>query len=169
VTLRKYFSHPSLVMHYFATPSIKLKLGHQIGGALQIANHLDQSLWWANEKHWAAVRSYLLYSFLQVHSSAAHFTGHGIVHNYAEPKPYFPEPNWHILYFFIQFYCAGSHTDHLWRCSNLGPGALWKVECGLRRAGSARYACSVLALPKPAQFTPLYDTNRSVRSEDTRF
>ncbi len=50
-----------------------------------------------------------------------------------------------------------------------GPGALWKVECGLRRAGSARYACSVLALPKPAQFTPLSDTKRSVRSEHTRF
>jgi hypothetical protein len=31
VTLRKYFSHPSLVMHSFATPQIKLKLGQQIG------------------------------------------------------------------------------------------------------------------------------------------
>jgi hypothetical protein len=27
VTLRKYFSHPSLVMYSFATPPIKLKLG----------------------------------------------------------------------------------------------------------------------------------------------
>jgi hypothetical protein len=32
VTLRKYFSHPSLVMYFFATPPIKLKLGQQIGG-----------------------------------------------------------------------------------------------------------------------------------------
>jgi hypothetical protein len=35
VTLSKYFSHPSLVMYYFATPPIKL------GGGLLIANHLD--------------------------------------------------------------------------------------------------------------------------------
>jgi hypothetical protein len=44
VTLRKYFSHPSLVMYSFGTPPIKLKLGQQIGGGLLITNHLDQSL-----------------------------------------------------------------------------------------------------------------------------
>jgi hypothetical protein len=55
---------------------------------LLITNHLDQSLWWANQKHWAAVRSYLLNSFLQVHSAAAPFTSHGNTHNYAEPKPF---------------------------------------------------------------------------------
>jgi hypothetical protein len=32
VTLRKYFSHPSLVMYSLATPPIKLKLWQQIGG-----------------------------------------------------------------------------------------------------------------------------------------
>jgi hypothetical protein len=35
-------------------------------GGLLIANHTDQSLRWANQKHWASVRSYLLHSFLQV-------------------------------------------------------------------------------------------------------
>jgi hypothetical protein len=35
----------------------------------------------ANQKHWEAVRSYLLHSSLQVHS-------HNNVHNYAEPKPF---------------------------------------------------------------------------------
>jgi hypothetical protein len=34
VTLRKYFSHPSLVMYSFATPPIKLKRGQQFGGGL---------------------------------------------------------------------------------------------------------------------------------------
>jgi hypothetical protein len=33
-----YFSHPSLVIYFFATPAIKLKLGQQIGGTLLIAN-----------------------------------------------------------------------------------------------------------------------------------
>jgi hypothetical protein len=69
VTLSKYFSHPSLVMYYFAT-------------------HLDESLWWANVKHWVPVRSYLLHSLLQVHSAAAPFTSHGNLHNYAEPDPF---------------------------------------------------------------------------------
>jgi hypothetical protein len=50
VNLQKYFSHPSLVIYFFATPPIKLKLGQQIGGGLLIANHLDQSLEWADKK-----------------------------------------------------------------------------------------------------------------------
>jgi hypothetical protein len=45
---------------------IKLNLGEQIGGGILIANHLDQSLWWADQKLWSPVRSYLLHSFLQV-------------------------------------------------------------------------------------------------------
>jgi hypothetical protein len=47
VTLQKYLSLPSLVITYLKkipTPSIKLKLGLQIGGRLLIANQqLDQS------------------------------------------------------------------------------------------------------------------------------
>ncbi len=64
VTLQKNFSHPSLVIYFFPTLPIKLKLGLQIGGRLLIANHLDQSLWLANQKQGAAVRSYLLHSSL---------------------------------------------------------------------------------------------------------
>jgi hypothetical protein len=63
-TLCKKLSHPSS-MYSFTTPPIKLKLVQQIGGELLIANHLDKSLWWANQKHWATVRSYLLYFFVQ--------------------------------------------------------------------------------------------------------
>jgi hypothetical protein len=37
VTLQKYFSHPSLVIYFFPTTPMKLKLG------LQIATHLNQS------------------------------------------------------------------------------------------------------------------------------
>jgi len=86
VILWKYCSHPSLVMYSFATPPIKPKLGQQIGGGLLIANHLDESLWWANQKHWVPVRSYLLHSYLQVHSAAVPFTSHGNTQNYVEPK-----------------------------------------------------------------------------------
>jgi hypothetical protein len=125
VSLRKYFSHPSLVMYSFATPPIKLKLRQQIGGGLVIANHLDQSLSSANHKLWAAVRSYLLHSSLQVHSAAAPFTSHGNVRKYARQPPqvcwaktnFLSETGiWWI--FFIEFYCAGSHSEHHRRCSN---------------------------------------------------
>ncbi len=40
----KYFSHPSVVIYFFPTPPIKLKLGLQMGASLLIANHLDQLL-----------------------------------------------------------------------------------------------------------------------------
>jgi hypothetical protein len=75
-------------MHSFATPPIKLKLGRQIAEGLLITHHLDQSLWWANQKHWIEVRSYFLYSILQVHSAADPFTSHGNGSNYSEPKPF---------------------------------------------------------------------------------
>ncbi len=64
VTLQEYFSHPSLVIYFFPNPPIKLKLGLQIGGRLLIAKHLDQSLWSANQKQGAVVRSYLLHTSL---------------------------------------------------------------------------------------------------------
>jgi len=80
VTLRIFYSHPSLVMYSFATPPIELKLGQQIRGGLLIANHLDQSLWWANQKQWA-VRSYLIHFFSQVHSAAVPFTSYGHLRN----------------------------------------------------------------------------------------
>jgi hypothetical protein len=82
-------------MYPFATPPIKLKLWQQIRGWLLITNHLHQSLWWANQKHWAPVKSYLLHSILQVHSSAAPFTRNGNLPDYAEP-------NRHVLDFLHQ-------------------------------------------------------------------
>ncbi len=87
MTLQKYFSHPSLFIHFFSTQLMKLKLGQQIGGGLLIANHLDQWVWWANQKHWATVRSYLLHSFLEVNNVAAQFTSQRKLSNYLERKP----------------------------------------------------------------------------------
>jgi hypothetical protein len=51
VTLQISFSHPSLIIYFFATLAIKLKLGQQIRGGLLTANHLDQLLRWATQKH----------------------------------------------------------------------------------------------------------------------
>jgi hypothetical protein len=62
MTLKTYISHPSLVIYFFATPSIKLKLGQQIGEGLLIANHMGQSLWSANQKHWPHKLDHIYYS-----------------------------------------------------------------------------------------------------------
>jgi hypothetical protein len=40
VTPQKYFSHPSLVIYFFVTPTIKPKWGLQIGG-----NYQWQTIW----------------------------------------------------------------------------------------------------------------------------
>jgi len=55
---------------------------------LLIANHLDQSLWLANQKHGALVISCLLYSSLQVHIFAALFTSLNKLSKYAGEKPF---------------------------------------------------------------------------------
>jgi hypothetical protein len=57
-------SNPRLVIYFFLTRHIKLKLRPELNGRLLIANHLDQVLWLANQKQGAAVRSYLLHSSL---------------------------------------------------------------------------------------------------------
>jgi hypothetical protein len=108
-------------MYYFATPPIKLKLGQQIGRRLLIANHLNQSLRWVNQKHWAVVRSYLLHFFLQVRGAAAAFTKHGSLCHFS--KTIFLSQTGMCWIFFMQFYCAESDTKHQRRCSKQG---LWQ-------------------------------------------
>ncbi len=101
MTLQNYFSHPSLVIYFLATPSIKLKLGQRKGERLLIANHLDQSLWCANHEPWAVVvvRSYLLHSFLQVRRVVAPFLLATAMCTIMRSQNHFLEPNRHTLDF----------------------------------------------------------------------
>ncbi len=109
------FSRPSLVIYSFATPPITLKLGQQIGRRLLVGDHLDQSLWRANQKLWSSVRSYSLRSFLQVLSIAASFTSHRNLCNCAEPKLYsWAKPPY---FDFSSSNFSVQHTEHLWRCT----------------------------------------------------
>ncbi len=55
-------------------------------GLLRV-NNLDQSLWSTNQKYWAAVRSNLLHSFLEMHNCVAPFTNHGKLHEFEAEKP----------------------------------------------------------------------------------
>jgi hypothetical protein len=57
----------------------------KIGGGLVIANHLDQSVWWANRKYWAAVRSYITCYTLRA-SPAVRF-------QYVSLQKYFSHPS----------------------------------------------------------------------------
>ncbi len=105
----KYFSHPSIVLYSLAIPPLKLKLGQQIGEGLLIANHLDESLWWANQKHWAAVRSYFLHSFLQVKRCCCTFHQSQLHVQECKAKTIFLSQTDIHWIFFIEFYSA----DHI--------------------------------------------------------
>jgi hypothetical protein len=105
---KQYFSHSSLVLHFFSIPPLKLTLGVQIGGRLLIANHLDQSLWSANQG--VAVKSYVLYLFIAVRSyllsCTLSFIRLSIPWKNARPKSLCWD------YFLIQFDFVRPHTEH---------------------------------------------------------
>ncbi len=86
-------------MRSFANELIKLKLGHYIGGGLVIANHLDESLSWTNQKNWAAI---------------CFSAGAQLYCALYRPRPkHFSEPNQHTLDFL--------HPILLWRITYLAP------------------------------------------------
>jgi hypothetical protein len=103
-------------MYSFPTPPKQLKPGQQIGEGLLIANHLDQSLWCANQKHWVAVRSYSLHFFFRCKALLNHLPATGNLHHNAVTKPFsWAKP--HVLDFLHLIYYAESHTGHCWRWS----------------------------------------------------
>jgi hypothetical protein len=75
--MQKYFSHPSFSYLLICNPTHKTETWTANKWGLLVANHLDQSLWWADQKHWSIVRSYLLHSLLQLHRVAVPFARHG--------------------------------------------------------------------------------------------
>jgi hypothetical protein len=54
------------VTNFLPTPSIKLKLGLQVGGRLLIATHLDQSNYLANQKQQGAVNKHYWIVFIRL-------------------------------------------------------------------------------------------------------
>jgi hypothetical protein len=100
VTLRKYFSHPSLVMYSFATSRIKLKLGQQFGGGLLIANHLDQLLWWANQKHISEHQlDHIYYTLFCRCTAVLRLLPATATSAIMLSQNHFRGPNWHMLDF----------------------------------------------------------------------
>jgi len=88
VTLQKYFSHPSLVIYFFATPHLRLKQRLEIGERLP--NQLDQS------ETGSSSQIIFIYTLLrQVHSFDVHFTSLSKLCKYAGPKPFcWAKPAW---------------------------------------------------------------------------
>jgi hypothetical protein len=125
VTRRKYFSQPRSVMYSFATPAIKLKLVHQIGGELLIANHMDQSLWWANQKQGPALKSYLLHSFFCRCTALLRLVP---ATQLCWAKTIFLSQTGIGWDFFIH-YCAGSHSEYRWRCSKVTTCQIVWTKC----------------------------------------
>ncbi len=87
----------ALVIYLFPTPTIKLKLGLQIGGRVLLPNHQNQSLSLADQKQGTAVRSYLFVLFsrgLRLYC-AFHWPQHSLPNMLCQN--HFAEPNRHVL------------------------------------------------------------------------
>jgi hypothetical protein len=98
----------------FGNPNSKTVPGTAYIWGLLIANHLDQSLWSTNQKYWAAVRSNLLYSLLEVQNCVASFTSHGKLHEFDAEKPISWAKPAHFDFFAIS-YTVWSHIQSVVR------------------------------------------------------
>ncbi len=98
-------------MYFFGHPTNKTVTGTACiyVGTLLIAIHLDQSIWSTNHKYWAAFRSNLLQSFLEVHNFVAPFTSHGKLHKFGAEIPISWAKPAHFHIFTINF-TVWSHT-----------------------------------------------------------
>ncbi len=77
----------------------------------------------ANQKNWAAVRSDLLHSFLQVQSVAAPVTNYGNLWNYAEPNPFSWAKLAHLDFLHLILLCSFTHSAPLqsWSFPSIHP------------------------------------------------
>jgi hypothetical protein len=85
---------------------------------------MDQLLWLTNQKHWAAVRSHSVHSFLQ--RAPRCLLGH--LPATADCASMLHQNHFGICHvmcifwrFFIYFYCAGSHNGHRWERETCQP------------------------------------------------
>jgi len=104
VTQQKYSDIEVLVINFFPTPPLKLKLGLQVGGRLLLATHLNQSNHLPNQKQ-GAVNQY----------DSTVFQGSGKLCLLGVPSSSgVTGLDWWTS---SKIPSAGSHTEHWWRCS----------------------------------------------------
>jgi hypothetical protein len=116
---KKYFSHPRLVIYYLATPLMKLKTGTANRSGTTNSKPPGPIVIAAQSEHWASVRSYLLHSFLRLHSAAVSFTSHPKPVQLCWPKTISWAKPAHFGFSSSNFTVhAGSYSEHRWRCSN---------------------------------------------------
>ncbi len=102
----------------FGNPSNKTVMGIPDMRGLLIANHLHQSLWSTNKKYWAAIKSNILHSFLEMHHCVAPFTSHAKVHLHIWcRKTILLSQTGTFSLFHNILCCLDSDTEHRWRCS----------------------------------------------------
>ncbi len=138
---------------FLATPPIKLKVEPNIHGVLLIANHLDQSRWWTNQKYWTAVRCNLLHSFWEVHNCVAPFYQPRKLHEFGAEKPIFWDGPAHFNFFTIYF-TVWSHI-----LSTVGNARTTLLFAAVRILGTYYSTCSLLIafiLPKHSQIFLVY-------------
>jgi hypothetical protein len=115
---RSVMGRSTLVIYIFCYPIRTTETGTANRWELLIANHLDQSLCTYQKSHHI---NYTLLSSAQ-HCSAIYQPLQIVLLCWA--KAYI------FWLFFIQFYFAGSHIEHRWRCSNIGTQLVWNFFKG---------------------------------------
>ncbi len=88
MTLQKYFSHPSLVIHFFCNPAKKTETGIANRWGTTNSKPARPIIMMGQSENWAAVTSCFLHCFMQVHAFAVPFTSYRKLWNYSEPKPF---------------------------------------------------------------------------------
>jgi hypothetical protein len=119
VTLQKYFSHPSIVLLTFLEPHPRYwnSDNKQVGGTTN-SKPLGPIIMMGQSETLRSCQIMFITHFpTGAHCCCAIYQRYCKLCNYVEPKLFsWAEPGICLL-FFLQFYCAGSHTEHSWRCT----------------------------------------------------
>jgi hypothetical protein len=129
--LQKNFSHPSFSYILFCNPTHWTELGsaNKLGGLL-IANHLDELLWWADQRNTTEQVVWLDHICL-LSGFFCRYVHHKLSCNDAERAQCPLLSRAKLAHFDFSssnlLLCAGSHTKHHWRRKMLSDSAIW--EC----------------------------------------
>jgi len=144
VTLDNKIKCLSFAVFFFGNPTNKTVIGTEYMWGLLIANHLDQSLWSANQKYWAAVKSNLLHAFVEVHNFVVPFTSHGKLYEFGAKKPISWAKPAHFDFFALNFTVWSHMLSTTWRCSKT---LAFRAKAHAAMADSAKCAHSRRASP----------------------
>jgi hypothetical protein len=105
VTLHNYFSHPSLLIYFFANPTHKTETGTANTQGTSNSKPPGLIITMGQLETLGSSPIILLHSFLQVHVALVRLSPATANHAIMLSQNYYPEPNQHILTFLHRILC----------------------------------------------------------------